>query len=171
MQPTRVLPAVSVLSLISVEYGGWALLGFLTGRGQLGQFREQFFRAGHAHAGVLLVLSLVYFLHLDRTGYSDRVKWLAGSLLLAGIMAQSGGFFIHLGLGQANRSSLGTVVTRFGALLMRRRWSSWPWVYSGAAAGVSSTNGARDRDTHGSSAATLRQSACARPSPWSHTGA
>ena len=48
MQPTRVLPAVSVLSLISVEYGGWALLGFLTGRGQLGQFREQFFRAGHA---------------------------------------------------------------------------------------------------------------------------
>ena len=67
MQPTRVLPAVSVLSLISVEYGGWALLGFLTGRGQLGQFREQFFRAGHAHAGVLLILSLVYYLHLERT--------------------------------------------------------------------------------------------------------
>jgi hypothetical protein len=114
MQPTRVLPAVSVLSLISVEYGGWALLGFLTGRGQLGQFREQFFRAGHAHAGVLLVLSLVYF----RTGYSDGVKWLAGSLLLAGIMAQSGGFFIHLGLGQPNRSSPGTVVTRLGAVLI-----------------------------------------------------
>jgi hypothetical protein len=104
--------------LIGVEYGGWALLGFLTGRGQLGQFREQFFRAGHAHAGVLLVLSLAYFLHLDRTGYSDGVKWLAGSLLLAGIMAQSGGFFIHLGLGQPNRSSLGTVVTRLGAVLI-----------------------------------------------------
>ena len=65
-----------------------------------------------------MVLSLVYFLHLDRTGYSDRVKWLAGSLLLVGIMAQSGGFFIHLGLGQPNRSSLGTVVTRLGAILM-----------------------------------------------------
>ena len=118
MQPTRVLPAVSVLSLIGVEYGGWALLGFLTGRGQLGEFREQFFRAGHAHAGVLLILSLVYYLHLDRTGYSDGVKWLAGSLLLAGIMAQSGGFFIHLGLGKPNRSSLGTVVTRLGAVLI-----------------------------------------------------
>ena len=118
VQPTRVLPAVSVLSLVSVEYGGWALLGFLTGRGQLGQFREQFFRAGHAHAGVLLVLSLVYFLHLDRTGYSERVQWFAGSILLAGIMAQSGGFFIHLGLGQPNRSSPGTLVTRFGALLI-----------------------------------------------------
>ena len=118
MQPTRVLPAVSVLSLISVEYGGWALLGFLTGRGQLGQFREQFFRAGHAHAGVLLVLSLAYFLHLDRTRYSERVQWFAGSLLLAGIMAQSGGFFLHMGLGQPNRSSLGTVVTRIGGLLI-----------------------------------------------------
>ena len=118
MQPTRVVPAVSGLSLIGVEYGGWALLGFLTGRGQLGQFREQFFRTGHAHVGVLLVLSLVYYLHLDRTSYSEGVKWLAGSLLLLGIMAQSGGFFIHLGLGQPNRSSLGTVVTRLGSVLI-----------------------------------------------------
>ena len=118
MQPTRVLPAVSVLSLVSVEYGGWALLGYLTGRGQLGPFQEKFFRAGHAHAGVLLVLSLVYYLYLDRTGYSDRVKWIAGGLLQAGILAQSGGFFIHVGLGQPNRGSLGTVVTRLGALLI-----------------------------------------------------
>src|SRR5215207_1524603 len=118
MQPTTLLPVIAVLSLISVEYGGWALLGFLTGRGRLGGFRERFFRAGHAHAGVLLVLSLVYFLYLDRTGYSTGVQWLAGLLLLAGILAQSGGFFIHLGLGQPNQRSLGTIVTRSGALLI-----------------------------------------------------
>jgi hypothetical protein len=118
MEPTTLLPVISLLSLVGVEYGGWALLGFLTGRGQLGEFREQFFRAGHAHAGVLLVLSLVYFLYLDRTGYSTEIQWLAGLLLLVGIMAQSGGFFLHLGLGQKNRSSLGTIVTRTGALLL-----------------------------------------------------
>jgi fucose 4-O-acetylase-like acetyltransferase len=118
MEPTTLLPVISLLLLVSVEYGGWSLLGFLTGRGQLGEFREQFFRAGHAHAGVLLVLSLVYFLYLDRTGYSTAVQWLAGLLLLLGIMAQSGGFFIHLALGQKNRSSLGTIVTRTGALLL-----------------------------------------------------
>ena len=67
---------------------------------------------------VLLVLSLVYFLYLDRTGYSTGVQWLAGLLLLLGIMAHSGGFFIHLGLAQKNRSSLGTIVTRIGALLL-----------------------------------------------------
>jgi heme/copper-type cytochrome/quinol oxidase subunit 4 len=118
VEPTTVLPAIVLLSLVGVEYGGWALLGFLTGRGQLGEFREQFFRAGHAHAGVLLVLSLVYFLYLDRTGYSTGVQWLAGLLLLVGIIAQSGGFFLHMGLGQKDRSSLGTVVTRTGALLI-----------------------------------------------------
>jgi hypothetical protein len=118
MEPTTLLPIVSLLSPVSVEYGGWSLLGFLTGRGQLGEFREQFFRAGHAHAGVLLVLSLVYFLYLGRTGYSTGVQWLAGLLLLAGIIAQSGGFFLHMGLGRKNRSSLGTVVTRTGALLI-----------------------------------------------------
>ena len=118
MEPTTLLPIVSLLSLASVEYGGWSLLGFLTGRGQLGEFREQFFRAGHAHAGVLLVLSLVYFLYLGRTGSSTGVQWIAGLLLLAGIIAQSGGFFLHMGLGRKNRSSLGTVVTRTGALLI-----------------------------------------------------
>ena len=114
MEPTTLLPVISLGSLVGVEYGGWALLGFLTGRAQLGQF----FRAGHAHAGVLLVFSLVYYLYLDRTGYSDRVKWIAGGLLQAGILAQSGGFFIHLGLGRPNGSSPGTVVTRLGALLI-----------------------------------------------------
>jgi hypothetical protein len=61
----------------------WALLGFLTGRGQLEELRAQFFRVGHAHAGVLSVLSLVYILYLDRTEYSIAVQWLAGLLLVA----------------------------------------------------------------------------------------
>jgi hypothetical protein len=61
----------------------WALLGFLTGRGQLEELRAQFFGAGHAHAGVLSVLSLVYVLYLDRTEYSIAVQWLAGLLLVA----------------------------------------------------------------------------------------
>jgi hypothetical protein len=118
MEPTTLVAIISLLLLVSVEYGGWSLLGFLTGRGQLGEFREQFFRAGHAHAGVLLVLSLVYFLYLDRTGYSTAIQWLAGMLLLLGIMAQSGGFFLHLALEQKGRSSLGTIVIQTGAVLL-----------------------------------------------------
>src|SRR5215468_2864595 len=117
MEPTGLFPIIVLLSLVTVEYGGWALLGFLTGRGTLGAFREQFFRAGHAHAGVLLVLSLAYFIYLGRAGYSPGVQWLAGALLLGGVLAQSGGF-VHLGFGQQGRSSAGTVLTRAGALLI-----------------------------------------------------
>src|SRR5262245_64198325 len=103
MEPTHLLPIIAVLSLVSVEYGGWALLGFLTGRGALGAFREQFFRAGHGHAGVLLVLSLVYFIYLERAGYSEGMQWLAGLLLLVCVLARSGGFLFHMELGQEGR--------------------------------------------------------------------
>jgi hypothetical protein len=111
MEPTRLFPIIVLLYLVTVEYGGWALLGFLTGRGTLGAFREQFFRA---HAGLLLA----YFVYLGRAGYSTGVQWLAGALLLAGVLAQSGGFFVHLGLGQQGHRSPGTVVTQGGALLI-----------------------------------------------------
>lgn len=118
MDPTRVYPIVGLLSLVTVEYGGWALLGFLTKREGLTPFREHFFRAGHAHAGVLLVLSLVYHLYLAQTDLSDAAKWAAGGLLLVGILAQSGGFFLHLSMGQEGRSSAGTAVTRVGGILL-----------------------------------------------------
>ena len=120
MEPTKVYPIVAVLSLVTVEYGGWALLTFISARrGQLNDFQTQFFRAGHAHAGVLLVLSLVYFLYLgSKTDFSESTQWIVGAILLAGILAQSGGFFVHLGVGEAGRASLGTRLTRWGAVLI-----------------------------------------------------
>jgi hypothetical protein len=33
MEPARLLPIIVLFSLVTVEYGGWALLGFLTGVG------------------------------------------------------------------------------------------------------------------------------------------
>jgi hypothetical protein len=52
MEPTNILPIVAVLLLVTVEYGGWALLSFISGREGLGDWQKGFFRAGHAHAGV-----------------------------------------------------------------------------------------------------------------------
>jgi hypothetical protein len=124
MKATEFLPIVSVLSLITVEFGGWALLAFLTGQGSLKgepvtlDRRMRFFRAGHAHAGVLIVLSLVYYLYLDRADFSNGFDWFVGLLLVAGTLAQSGGFFIHLGKGAPATPSVGTTVTRVGALVI-----------------------------------------------------
>ena len=45
-------------------------------------------------------------------------KWVAGAILLAGVLAQSGGFFLHLAVGESGRGSVGTRLTRSGALLI-----------------------------------------------------
>ena len=98
-----------------MEYGGWALLGFIAGREGLADWQKGFFRAGHAHAGVLLLLSLVYLLYLPRADFSDSFEWIAGSVLIAGVLAQSGGFFLHLLPNQGRR---GGRVTSVGAVLL-----------------------------------------------------
>jgi hypothetical protein len=118
LEPTNVLPIATVFSIVTVEYGGWALLTFLTGREGLADWQKGFFRAGHAHAGVLLVVTLVYLLYLPRADFSNGLEWAAGGVLLAGVLAQSGGFFLHLGLGQPGAPSAGTKLTRAGAVLI-----------------------------------------------------
>jgi hypothetical protein len=57
---------------------------------------------------------------VSREGIRESLgfRQLAGSLLLAGVLAQSGGLFVHMGLGQQGRGSPGTVLTRAGALLI-----------------------------------------------------
>lgn len=118
MEPTKILPIVAILSLVTVEYGGWALLSFICGRDGLSDWQKRFFRAGHAHAGVLLVLTLVYLIYLPRADFSYRFEWIVGGVLIAGVLAQSGGFFVHLGLGKDSTPSAGTKLTRVGAVLI-----------------------------------------------------
>jgi len=119
MQATEILPAVALLSVVTVEFGGHALLRFITtDRDRLGESRERFFRAGHAHAGVLLLLALVYLLYLPRADFSGGLQWLFGVALLVGVLAQSGGFFVHMAAGSDGNRSIGTTLTRSGALLI-----------------------------------------------------
>jgi hypothetical protein len=67
MPLNRKFAAFVLFALVTVEFGGWSLLGFLTSESSLTSFQEQFFRAGHGHAGVLLVMALVFFVLMDRT--------------------------------------------------------------------------------------------------------
>jgi hypothetical protein len=125
MEATEVLPIFGVLALLTVAIGGWALLRFLTGSPapgggdaeEIGR-RLRFFRAGHAHAGVLIVLSLVYFIYLDRADYSNGVDWIVGLVLVGGALMQSSGFFVHMGAGAPERPTAGTTITRIGAILI-----------------------------------------------------
>ena len=55
--PVQVFTAITLISLPTVMFGGFSLLRLLVTR-RLNEFQVAYFRAGHAHAGVLLVLSL-----------------------------------------------------------------------------------------------------------------
>lgn len=116
---TELLPIIALFSLVTVEFGGHALLRFITvDRTELGPAREQFFRAGHAHAGVLLILSLAYFLYLDRTDWGGFLQWLFGIMLLVGLLALSGGFLVHMLYGAPERTTPGIILTRVGGPLI-----------------------------------------------------
>ena len=77
---SRMLAGTLLVVFPSVMYGGLILLMALT-RSMPGYndnpLRHDLWRAGHAHAGVYLVLSLVMLRYVDETALSPFWKWLA----------------------------------------------------------------------------------------------
>jgi hypothetical protein len=112
--PVQLFTVIALVSLPTVMYGGYALMGVLRER-KLTEHQRAMFRAGHAHAGVLLILALVALQILSRTTLSGTTLWIGSFLLLFGILAQSGGFFLHL---IPNRGRLGGRVTSVGAVFL-----------------------------------------------------
>src|SRR2546428_14166521 len=77
---SRMLTGILLVVLPSVMYGGLTLLSSLTGNtpGYADNpLRHDLWRAGHAHAGVYLILSLVMLRYVDETALSPFWKWLA----------------------------------------------------------------------------------------------
>jgi hypothetical protein len=107
-----------LLLLVTVMAGGVSLLRILEDGEILDEWQVSQFRAGHAHAGVLIVLSLVYVLLLERTRWSDGKRRLAMTTLVAGGLMQSGGFFLHMLVGEPGTFSAGIALTLAGAALL-----------------------------------------------------
>ncbi len=119
MDPIRLFSIISWIALPTVMFGGYSLLGLMArGNTWLTPFRATYCRAGHAHAGVLLVVSLLYYTYLAQTPFSSGLKLVACIVLLIGVLAQSGGFFWHMLAGKPGRLSTGNIVTIIGALLL-----------------------------------------------------
>ncbi len=120
MESLGVFSSISWLLLPTVMFGGYSLLNLLAHKtAWLTTERARFFRAGHAHAGVLLVLSLSYYVYLAQTTFSEGLKITACLVLLLGILAQSGGFFLHMLTGAPSaKFSAGNLVTILGAILL-----------------------------------------------------
>jgi len=119
VDPIRLFSIISWIALPTVMFGGYSLLGLLArDNAWLTPFRATYFRAGHAHAGVLLIMSLLYYTYLAQTTFSRGLKLAACLVLLVGVLAQSGGFFLHMLTGKPGRFSAGNMITILGALLL-----------------------------------------------------
>ena len=90
---SRILAGILFLSLVTVETGGLYLVKLWKDAAGATPFQIGFARAGHAHAGVLLVLGLLVQLYVDQTDLSGTFGWLARSGVPAAAILMPGGFF------------------------------------------------------------------------------
>lgn len=73
------------MTIVAIEYGGWFMLRVVQGHQPTTQFQQSFFRAGHAHAGVLVILALLGQI-LARNGI-----WAAAILMPLGVFLSAAG--------------------------------------------------------------------------------
>ena len=95
----RTMAGIILLTIPTIQYGGYFLLTSLVDRksGYMeNALRQNFFRAGHAHAGVFVILSLVCQILADSATLPEPLLWLAriGAPLAAILIPM--GFFLSM---------------------------------------------------------------------------
>lgn len=97
----RITAGVVLLTVVGIESGGAFLVKVVTRRVPATGFQTSFFRAGHAHAGVLVVLGLVCLLLAEATDLGGFWRWLAATgVLVAAILLPAGFFLSAVGSGR-----------------------------------------------------------------------
>jgi hypothetical protein len=93
---TRIMVGLAFISLPTIAFGGHFLLSILkraAGTEGITETQRDYFRAGHAHAGVLVLLGIVGQLFLDESKLDGAVVWALRIGLIAAPLLISGGFF------------------------------------------------------------------------------
>jgi hypothetical protein len=88
-----------LVTVPTIELGGFALLRHLTRRSPGyadNPVRRSLFRAGHAHAGVLLVFALVGLAYLDEAALGDTARAIARTCLVLPPILMPLGFFLSV---------------------------------------------------------------------------
>lgn len=117
-EATRSMAGILLIALVTVETGGLYLVKVVTGRAGATDFQEKFARAGHAHAGVLLILALACQVYVDAAQLTGALGWLARSgVAIAALLMPGGFFFSSMGAGRTKPNGLIALVFAGAALL------------------------------------------------------
>lgn len=125
-----------------VEYGGYFMLSLLRRRGTdpNPDVRFNYFRAGHAHAGVLVILAIVAQIVIDQAGFSSSVEGLVRAGFFLPPILMSAGFFLGAAneTGRPNRLIL--LVYAGALVLLLASWALGFTLVFGEPPQVSATN-------------------------------
>lgn len=96
----KVISGIILITVPSIQYGGYFLLTSLMNKnsGYMDNpLRQNFFRAGHAHAGVIVILSLICQILADSAALPNPLLWCVRiGVPLAAILISAGFFFSML---------------------------------------------------------------------------
>ena len=98
IQPqTAITIGVLLLALVTVESGGYFLTRVVRGHVEANLLQRNFFRAGHAHAAVLLVLGILILVVTDAVGFTEGwLAWLARLGVPIAAILMPAGFFLSV---------------------------------------------------------------------------
>src|ERR687893_1732364 len=93
---SRLVAGILLLLLPTVEIGGASILSLLIADPAYAQndLRQDLWRAGHAHAGVWLVLSLVALRYVDEATLSEGMRWVVRLAFPAAAILVALAFFL-----------------------------------------------------------------------------
>lgn len=97
----------TIISVVTIAFGGTFLLRVVTGAAETNDLQKSFFRAGHAHAGVLVMLGLLLAVLGNAAGANPA--WANGgaiAVLVAAILMPAGFFVSVLGRNPAHPSRM-----------------------------------------------------------------
>ena len=125
---SRRLAGIILILIPAVAFGGASLLSMIVGGapGYLdNEVRQSLWRAGHAHAGVLVILTLIGLILVDQADLSSGLRGLVRYALVAGPILMPLGFFLSIARPQAQQPNrliylvpLGGLSVSVGAVIL-----------------------------------------------------
>jgi len=128
------LVAGIVLILVpTVEFGGASILSLLIADPAYAQndLRQDLWRAGHAHAGVWLVLSLVALRYVEEATLSEGMRWVVRVAFPVAALLMALAFFLSVLSPEATEPNAMIYLAYVGGLLLAVGLWCWGLALSG----------------------------------------
>ena len=117
---SRLVAGIVLIIVPTVEIGGASILSLLIADPAYAQndLRQDLWRAGHAHGGVWLVLSLVALRYVDEATLSEGMRWVVRLAFPAAAVLMALGFFLSVLSPEAREPNAMIYLAYVGGLLL-----------------------------------------------------